>query len=94
MSDSKDVDKLRAGRIATLPEVPGFLELLEDLAAAEQRAWTRMQSEWKQGKPVDQRAVDEMRGVSSTIRKLRVGPARAAKTLELVDEKEPDTNGV
>lgn len=94
MSDSKDVDKVRAGRIATLPEAPGFLELIEDLEAAEARAWSRMQSEWRQGRPVDQREVDEMRGVSATIRKLRRGPERAAKTLELINEKEPDLDGV
>lgn len=77
-----DDPKVRQRRIATLPEVPGFLELIEDLEEAEQRAWQRLTTEMRGGATLDQRAVDEMRGVAKAIRLLRKGPEKAASQLD------------
>lgn len=75
-------DTVRTRRISTLPQTPGFQELLEDLTAAEQRSWNRITAEMRAGTLVDQRAVDEMRGVSRALALLRKGPERAAKRLD------------
>lgn len=80
------MDKVRTRRIATLTEVVGFTELIEDLEAAEQRAWQRLLTDWKLGKPVDQREVDEMRGTSKAIALLKRGPHRAAAMIERAEE--------
>lgn len=95
MDREPEFDTVRARRIAALKDQQGYLELMEDLQAAEQRAWARMQTEWRMGAPVDQRKVDELRGVSETIKKLRKGPERAAAQIERAEQaeavKEADT---
>lgn len=85
-------DTVRARRIATLTDVPGFNELVEDLEAAEQRAWNGLLVSMKLGTPVDQRAVDEMRGVAKTIRLLKRGPEKAAKQLERAENQPKETD--
>jgi len=82
------LDKVRSRRIATLTEVQGFNELLEDLDEALERSWTRVLNEQRAGVSVDQREIDKLRGVSEVIRKLRQAPAKTARMIEKAEEAE------
>lgn len=74
--------------IAALKDTAGWDALTAEAQRAEERYWKRHRADVRQGKPVDQRELDYMRGTFDALRALLKQPEKAARQLDRAEEAE------